>query len=52
MSTRKMNVTEEAKARVKFTGVDDEDVNNALNDYNDVRKSKGLAELTQDLVDA
>ena len=52
MSTRKMNATQEAKARVKFTGVDDEDVNNALNDYNDVRKSNGLAELTQDRVDA
>lgn len=46
------NVTEEAKARVKFTGVDDEAVNNALNDYNDVRKSHNLAELTQDRVDA
>lgn len=46
------NVTEEAKARVKFTDVDDEAVNNALNDYNDVRKSNGLAELTQDRVDA
>lgn len=52
MSTRKTNVTEEAKARVKFTGVEDEDVNNALNDYNDVRKSNGLEELTQDRVDA
>lgn len=44
--------TEEAKARVKFTGVEDENVNNALNDYNDVRKSNGLKELTQDRVDA
>ena len=44
--------TEEAKARVKFTGVEDEDVNNALNDYNDVRKRNGLEELTQDRVDA
>lgn len=52
MSTRKANATEEAKARVKFTGVDDEAVNNALNDYNDVRKSNGLDELTQDRVDA
>lgn len=52
MSTRETNVTEEAKARVKFTGVEDEDVNNALNDYNDVRKSNGLEELTQDRVDA
>lgn len=52
MSTRKTNVTEEAKARVKFTGVEDKDVNNALNDYNDVRKSNGLEELTQDRVDA
>lgn len=52
MSTRKTNVTEEAKARIKFTGVEDEDVNNALNDYNDVRKSNGLEELTQDRVDA
>lgn len=52
MSTRKMNATQEAKTRVKFTDVDDEDVNNALNDYNDVRKSNGLAELTQDRVDA
>ena len=46
------NVTEEAKARVKFTGVEDEAVNNALNDYNAVRKSNGLEELTQDRVDA
>ena len=52
MSTRKMNATQEAKTRVKFTGVDDDAVNNALNDYNDVRKSNGLAELTQDRVDA
>lgn len=52
MSTRKTNATEEAKARVKFTGVEDEAVNNALNDYNAVRKSNGLAELTQDRVDA
>lgn len=53
MSTRKTNaMTEEAKARVKFTGVEDEDVNNALNDYNAVRKSNGLEELTQDRVDA
>lgn len=52
MSARKTNATEEAKARVKFTGVDDEAVNNALNDYNAVRKSNGLAELTQDRVDA
>lgn len=52
MSTRKTNATEEAKARVKFTGVEDEDVNNALNDYNDVRRSNGLEELTQDRVDA
>lgn len=52
MSTKTTKTTEEAKARVKFTGVEDEDVNNALNDYNDVRKSNGLAELTQDRVDA
>lgn len=53
MSTRKTNATnEEAKARVKFTGVEDEAVNNALNDYNAVRKSNGLEELTQDRVDA
>ena len=52
MSTKTTKVAEEAKARVKFTGVDDEDVNNALNDYNDVRKSNGLKELTQDRVDA
>ena len=52
MSVRKTNATEKAKARVKFTGVEDEAVNNALNDYNDVRKSNGLAELTQDRVDA
>ena len=52
MSARKMNATEEAKARIKFTGVEDEDVNNALNDYNAVRKSNGLEELTQDRVDA
>lgn len=52
MSTKKTNATEEAKARVKFTGVEDQDVNNALNDYNDVRKSNGLKELTQDRVDA
>ena len=52
MSARKMNATNEAKARVKFTGVEDEDVNNALNDYNAVRKSNGLEELTQDRVDA
>lgn len=52
MSTKTTKTTEEAKARVKFTGVEDEDVNNALNDYNDVRKSNGLDELTQDRVDA
>lgn len=52
MSARKTNATEEAKARVKFTGVDDEAVNNALNDYNAVRKSNGLEALTQDRVDA
>lgn len=53
MSTRKTtNAAEEAKARIKFTGVEDEDVNNALNDYNDVRRSNGLEELTQDRVDA
>ena len=52
MSTKTTKATEEAKARVKFTGVEDEDVNNALNDYNDVRKSNGLDELTQDRVDA
>lgn len=52
MSTRKTNATEEAKARVKFTGVDDEAVNNALNDYNAFRKSNGLEALTQDRVDA
>ena len=52
MSTRKANATEEAKARVKFTGVDDEAVNNALNDYNAFRKSNGLEALTQDRVDA
>ena len=52
MSTRKTNATEEAKARVKFTGVEDEAVNNALNDYNAARKSHNLAELTQDRVDA
>lgn len=52
MSTRKTNATEEAKVRVKFTGVDDEAVNNALNDYNAFRKSNGLEALTQDRVDA
>lgn len=52
MSTRKSNAIDEAKVRVKFTGVDDEAVNNALNDYNDARKSYNLAELTQDRVDA
>ena len=52
MSAKTTKVAEEAKARVKFTGVDDEDVNNALNDYNAVRKSNGLEELTQDRVDA
>ena len=52
MSTKTTKATEEAKARVKFTGVEDDDVNNALNDYNDVRKSNGLDELTQDRVDA
>lgn len=52
MSTRKTNATEEAKVRVKFTGVEDEAVNNALNDYNAVRKSNGLEALTQDRVDA
>lgn len=52
MSARKTNAAEEAKVRVKFTGVEDEAVNNALNDYNDVRKSNGLDELTQDRVDA
>lgn len=52
MSTKTTKATEKAKARVKFTGVEDEDVNNALNDYNDVRKSNGLDELTQDRVDA
>ena len=52
MSTKTTKTIEEAKARVKFTGVDDEAVNNALNDYNDVRKSNGLDELTQDRVDA
>lgn len=52
MSTRKANATEEAKARVKFTGVEDEAVNNALNDYNAFRKSNGLEALTQDRVDA
>lgn len=52
MSTKTTKVTEEAKTRVKFTGVEDEDVNNALNDYNAVRKSNGLEELTQDRVDA
>lgn len=52
MSTRKTNATEEAKARVKFTGVEDEAVNNALNDYNAFRKSNGLEALTQDRVDA
>ena len=52
MSTKTTKTVEEAKARVKFTGVDDEDVNNALNDYNAVRKSNGLAELTKDRVDA
>ena len=52
MSTKTTKVAEEAKVRVKFTGVDDEAVNNALNDYNAVRKSNGLEELTQDRVDA
>lgn len=52
MSTETTKVTEEAKVRVKFTGVEDEAVNNALNDYNDIRKSNELAELTQDRVDA
>lgn len=52
MSAKTTKANEEAKARVKFTGVDDEAVNNALNDYNDVRKSNGLDELTQDRVDA
>ena len=52
MSTKTTNATNAAKARVKFTGVTDDAVNNALNDYNDVRKSNGLAELTQDRVDA
>ena len=52
MSKKTTKTTEEAKARVKFTGVEDEAVNNALNDYNDVRKSNGLDELTQDRVDA
>lgn len=52
MSTKTTKATETAKARVKFTGVDDEAVNNALNDYNAVRKSNGLDELTQDRVDA
>ena len=50
-TTKATKATEEAKARVKFTGVEDEDVNNALNDYNDVRKRNGLEELTQDRVD-
>lgn len=52
MSTKKTNAAEEAKARVKFTGVEDQDVNNALDDYNKVRESNGLAALTQDRVDA
>lgn len=50
--SKTINSNETAKTRVKFTGVKDEDVNNALDDYNKTRESNGLDALTQDRVDA